>query len=153
MCIRDRTTATTTGLTEGQHTVVVTDASGCTITLTVTISGDTTPPTVSAQGGSITCASPNVELSASTNGTITGWTGPNGFSSTLANPSVSAPGTYTVTAQNANGCTATATATVESDMQTPTVSATGGAISCTQTSTQLSASTSGTIVSLSLIHI
>jgi len=143
------TTASTSGLTEGQHTVTVTDASGCTITLTVTISGDTTPPTVSAAGGTITCGNPSVVLSATTNGTVTGWTGPNGFSSTLANPSVSAPGTYTVTAQNANGCTATATATVDSDMQAPTVTATGGTISCTQTSIQLSATTNGTIVNWS----
>ncbi len=64
------------------------------------------------------CAGATLNLNASATGdaTITySWTGPNGFTSTLQNPSipaatVAASGTYTVTASN--GCAPNATATV-----------------------------------------
>ncbi len=50
-------------------------------------------------------------------GTVTGWTGPLGFSSTLASPRISDltdanSGEYTVTVENAAGCTSTSSVTI-----------------------------------------
>jgi hypothetical protein len=86
-------------------------------------------------GGSLTCTSPNLTLSSSTLPVFASlkWTGPNGFISTLANPEVSAPGVYTLTATNPiNGCTGTATTTVSADQTPPVISASGDTVTCTQ---------------------
>lgn len=99
--------------TAGTYTVVATNSSGSGST-SVTVTENKTPPTVTATGGTLTCGS-SVTLSAtsSVSGSIYSWTGPNGFTSTTQNPTVSTAGTYTVTVNNpANGCTASATATV-----------------------------------------
>ena len=140
------TAATATNLSDGAQTVRVTDVSGCQITLNVNIEADFTPPTVSATGGTVTCDEPSITLMATTSGTIIGWTGPNGFTSSQASPAVSAAGTYTVTAEAANGCTATATAVVSEDLTPPTVSATGGTITCDQSSVTLGVTTNGTLI-------
>ena len=130
----------------GIYTVTVQGANGCTSTSTATVTGDTTPPTVSAVGGTISCDVAGLSLSLTTNGSVLEWTGPNGFSSTQTNPVVSVPGTYTVTVSAANGCTATATATVIEDNNLPTVSVSGGTITCATTSVTLTANTSALII-------
>ena len=135
-------TATATSLDNGPHTVTVTDASACQIILNVTIEGDFTPPTVSASGGELTCINTSISLNASTNGVIVGWTGPNGFNSNQASPSVSVAGVYTVTVEAANGCTATATATVTEDKDAPVVTAGGGTLTCLNATVTLNVATS-----------
>jgi len=104
--------------------VTVQSANGCTATSSAVVTQSATPPTVNATGGVIDCDNANVILTLSTSGTVTGWTGPNGFSSTAANPSVSAAGTYTVTVQSANGCTASATAVVTENFVQPSAQVT-----------------------------
>ncbi len=110
----------------GTYSVVVTNpANGCSTSATATALADQQPPSVTAQGGIVTCATPALSLSASANPTTVSWiwTGPNGFSSTSQTPSASLPGTYTVVATNlSNGCSASATATVLADQQPPQVS-------------------------------
>jgi hypothetical protein len=106
---------------------------------------DVTPPcSVTATGGVITCASPNVTLKAtSTNTGISySWTGPNGFTSTVANPVVSVPGIYSVTVSSTS-CTAFSdTALVTKNITAPVVTATGGTITCKNSSVTLSATSS-----------
>ena len=89
------TTATAVNLDNGPHSVVVTDVSGCQITLNTVIEGDFTAPTVTATGGTIDCSAQGmfVTLIANTDGTVVQWTGPNGFTSTQASPVVDLPGT------------------------------------------------------------
>jgi len=85
-----------------------------------------------ANGGVLTCANPSLGLSATASGSGTttwSWTGPNGFTSTLQNPSVTAGGTYTVVATNSSG-TGSATVTVTENKTPPTITATGGALAC-----------------------
>ena len=130
----------------GTYTVTVNSSNGCTATATAQVTEDATLPTVTATGGSISCDMSEVILTVSTNGTVQGWTGPNGFTSTAANPAVSAVGTYTVTVQSANGCTATASAQVTGDDTAPSVTATGGTITCTVSQVTLGVSSAASVV-------
>ncbi|WP_343667959.1 hypothetical protein, partial [Chitinophaga sp.] len=99
--------------TAGNYTVTATSASG-TGTATVAVSENKVAPDLSATGGSLACAA-NVVLSAASavaNATYS-WTGPNSFTSTTKNPTVSTAGDYTVTVTNpANGCKTSQTVTV-----------------------------------------
>jgi len=122
------TTATAVNLNDGPHSVVVTDVSGCQITLNTVIEGDFTAPTVTANGGTINCMADGmfVTLIANTTATVVEWMGPNGFTSTQASPIVDMPGTYTVTVIGDNGCDAMASAVVVDDTALPVFTAQGG---------------------------
>ncbi|HMX39857.1 MAG TPA: hypothetical protein PKD78_06005, partial [Saprospiraceae bacterium] len=137
----------------GVYTVTVRNTSNnCTATATATVSTNTNAPNASATGGTLTCAATSVTLTgnSSTSGVSYSWTGPNGYTSTQQNPSVSVAGTYTLTVNNpANGCTATATATVGSNTAPPNASATGGTLTCATTSVTLTGNSSTSGVSYS----
>ncbi|GAB3497226.1 hypothetical protein GCM10027341_17270 [Spirosoma knui] len=133
----------------GEYTVLVTNAQGCTATATTLVEANTDPPrnlslTVS---NIITCAQPTAVLDASANnnpGFVI--TGPGGQSYSANTATVSQPGEYTLTATRNNGCSATRTVTVETNTTAPeNVSLTNnGPLSCSQTSVNLSASSSTT---------
>lgn len=105
--------ATANGLAAGTYTVTTTDANGCTGTgsvqvdqpaaLTVAITGTTTVSCTGNDGTATAGASGG-------SGTITYAWSPSGGNAATA--SGLAPGSYTVTATDANGCTAQATAQV-----------------------------------------
>jgi hypothetical protein len=105
-------TSTVTGLTAGTYSVVATDANGCTITSSVTI----TQPTALQQNTTST----NVTCNGGDNGTgtitVTGGTSPytylwsNGNTNAFANGLPA--GSYSVTATDANGCTIIGRATI-----------------------------------------
>ncbi len=125
----------------GSYTVLVTGANGCTSTASAMVTGDTIPPNAGASGGTVTCGAQSISLSgmSSTLGATFGWDGPGGFMSTLQNPLVSDSGLYTLTVTGPNACTNTATALVLGDFELPDVSATGGSITCTETTVTISA--------------
>jgi gliding motility-associated-like protein len=108
--------AQVTATATGTYTLTVTsNNNGCTDTAQVIIGSDTIPPTITASttDDTLNCAITSTTLNGTTNGTGFLWQGPNGFSSTTQNPSVSSTGTYTVTsADPVNGCTNTATITI-----------------------------------------
>lgn len=83
-------------------------------------------PTVTATGGSLTCANLNLVLTATPSAPVINWSwiGPNNFSSSLQNPTVTNTGTYTVTGTDAAGCSSSATAVVNGDFSAPTITAT-----------------------------
>jgi gliding motility-associated-like protein len=128
----------------GNYTLTVTAPNGCSSTMNLNVVQNTTPPNASATGGNITCTIPTLNLqgSSTTTGVSWAWAGPNGFSSTLQNPSVNQGGTYTLTVTGVNGCTASASATVTADAGIPVVNATGGLITCLVTSVQLEGTSS-----------
>ncbi|MBK9338687.1 MAG: gliding motility-associated C-terminal domain-containing protein [Lewinellaceae bacterium] len=127
----------------GDYVLTVTAPNGCTSTAVAVAVPDANAPTAAATGATITCAVPGVTLAGSSSlATVTwAWTGPAGFSSTAQNPSVDAPGNYTLVVTNPqNGCTASATTQVLADIQGPQV-ATGvpEQLDCTTTQVSLSA--------------
>jgi hypothetical protein len=128
----------------GVYTVTVTNpANGCTNTAQAMVMQNIVNPTVGATGGHLTCIVTSVQLTSTSSAIASNfsWSGPGGFSSGQQNPTVSAPGTYTVTVTDTdNGCTGTATAVVTQDITAPGASASGGNLTCTTTSVQLSAS-------------
>ncbi|MFN0176999.1 MAG: HYR domain-containing protein [Saprospiraceae bacterium] len=107
----------------GTYTLKVTNpANGCTATASTSVSQNTTPPSVSATSGTITCTNPLAQITttSSPQGLIFSWTGPNNFSSNLKNPLVGVSGYYTVTATNTiNGCTNTSAVFVAENVTAP----------------------------------
>jgi len=119
--IQNPSITSATLVASGTYTVTILSSGTCTATATtsVTITSTCTPPTlITASSNSPVNQGNTVNLIASsTGGTVYNWTGPNGFTSTLQNPSISSAtlttsGTYTVTVLSSGTCTATATTTV-----------------------------------------
>lgn len=104
-------------------------------------------PTVTSISGVLTCENPNTTLNTvATPGPINfwNWIGPNGFTSTLQNPSVSMPGLYTVVATDAQGCTGTYAISVLSDNVFPSVVANvSNEITCTTLESTISVEMAG----------
>ena len=120
----------------------------------VTIDGDNTPPAaVATSSNDIDCA--NGSSTLGTMGSATGasitytWTGPNGFNSNDANPSVNQTGTYTLTVTNStSGCVATTTVMVDGDTTAPMAVIDPAAdVDCTNTTVSINGanSTGGTL--------
>lgn len=104
----------------------------------VTVTGDNTPPVaVAAASNDLDCNATIATLdpSGSDPGTYT-WAGPG--NPTGSNPTVTMPGTYTLTVSSGNGCTATSEVTITQDISTPTASiGTPAAIDCNNASVTL----------------
>jgi hypothetical protein len=105
-------------------------------------------PPAAGNGGAV-CAGETLQLTASTiSGANYSWTGPNGFTSALQNPTVpnatlAANGTYTVTVTVA-GCASAAASTSAVVRPLPTAVVGGGSTICAGESTNISAVLTGT---------
>ncbi len=105
-------TDSVSGLCAGDHSVLITDASGCDTTFTFTIGS---PTAIDIQVDSVVEASCNTATDGSIAITINGgspgytteWTGPDGFSSMEEDPIGLLPGIYDLTVTDAQGCTNT----------------------------------------------
>jgi len=110
----------TTTLTNGTIVdVIVTGTDGCTVLSAEITNTVFALPVAMATSNSPVCTGSPLTLTGGSAGMTTySWTGPNGFTSSLQNPSVSAnatfamAGVYTLTAAGAGGCTNTSTTTV-----------------------------------------
>jgi len=102
-------------LASGSYHVRVTDANGCTVTGAAQTITEPTPLALNQVKVDNRCAQGNtgsITVTAS-GGTVPysfAWTGPNNFSSTVANPENLVSGSYQVTVTDANGCTITGAA-------------------------------------------
>ena len=99
------TNAARTLTAAGLYTVTVTNASNCEAQASINITEDKTPPTVNinSSGTELNCTASSITLTATGNGVSYLWN--DGV--TGATRTVTAAGTYTVTATGANGCTNT----------------------------------------------
>ena len=129
----------------GNYLLTITGTNGCTSTAVAVVNPDVNLPQVTTTGNTITCAIPSVNISASANVSVNwSWTGPGGFTSTQANNSVTAPGSYTVVATAANGCSVTAAAEVAADVAPPVIlTQTPNELNCTTTQVSLNAAVQG----------
>jgi len=96
----------------GTYTVTVTNNLACpgTVTTQVVIPPN---PVVDITGATSICYGSSTTLTASAGFSAYTWVGPGGFSANSQQPTVTVPGTYTVTVTNAAGCTATTSATLQ----------------------------------------
>jgi gliding motility-associated-like protein len=133
----------------GTYTLHVMSSAGCSYSTTLAANINTTAPTSSASGGTLTCSQTSVVLNGGpANGVTYNWSGP-GISgnTTGANATATVVGNYSlVTTSTLTGCasTAAAVATVTNNLTTPTVSAgSNQVITCAAPSVTLSGSSSG----------
>ncbi|HNL39224.1 MAG TPA: PKD domain-containing protein, partial [Saprospiraceae bacterium] len=109
----------------GTYWFTLTDTlTGCFIQKPAVVVADTMPAVIWYNfGGTLSCASPEVQIGVETDSMIaTGyyWYGPNGFESAEQSPLVSEAGTYIVFATNlSNGCATSDTLEVEGDFTPP----------------------------------
>src|SRR5450756_1349 len=94
----------------GAYTVTVTAATGCTATNTTSVIVNALPIAIAGSNSPV-CEGNTINLTSS-GGTGYSWSGPDGFTSSKQNPSISnantaMAGAYTVTVTAATGCTAT----------------------------------------------
>jgi large repetitive protein len=121
------------GLAAGTYTVVVKDANGCTKSTTATVTQTPPPTALDITTSASACSGSTGSI---TLGTVTGGTGPfnysldgNTFTSAQSYTGL-APGNYTVTVKDANGCTFAATATVPLASSPTAIAITTGASAC-----------------------
>ncbi len=112
------TIANATVANAGNYSLTVSNANGCQAESSTTVVVNANP-TVTASNGGAYCAGQTIALTANASGNASySWSGPNGFTSTIQNPTIANAannnaGTYTVVATDANGCQAeTSTAVV-----------------------------------------
>ncbi len=107
------TGATITGLTAGTYTVTATDPVGASGTGSITINEPATPVSVTATNlVHIDCTNPVGSATAEGSGGTPGYSYVWSNGSTTQTASFTAPGTYVVTATDANGCTGTGEAVI-----------------------------------------
>lgn len=124
------------------YTVTGVDANTCTNTAVRTVTVNTIPTSTATTSGSITCATNTINLNSSLAGQNYTWTAPGGSSisgGTTNNQNAigQGAGTYTLNILSPAGCSYSTTLAANVNTTTPTGSATGGTLTCAQTSTVL----------------
>ncbi|NNM16657.1 MAG: hypothetical protein HKO56_08365, partial [Bacteroidia bacterium] len=104
---------TATGLVAGPYTVIVSDISGCTDEVNVTVTA-ANPVTISCTPADATCAAADGTINTVVAGDAGGLSYAWSDGSSMPNLMNVVAGTYTVTVTDANGCTATCSATIGS---------------------------------------
>lgn len=105
-----------TGVSAGTYVVTVMDALGCTGTQSITITSPVgidaiATPFVFPNGANLSCANYNdgsidLGITGGTGPYVVSWAGPGGYQSSSVDITGLAPGTYTATITDANGCIA-----------------------------------------------
>lgn len=128
------TIANVTAANSGTYTVTVTDIDNLSATTTTEVL--ISIPSATANSNSPACTGTNLQLTETGGDAASwSWTGPNSFTSTQKNPSITnvtaaAAGTYTVVITDQYGCTATSSTTVSISNGPSSVAATPNSPSC-----------------------
>ncbi|MBP8032991.1 MAG: SBBP repeat-containing protein [Bacteroidia bacterium] len=103
------TTSSISGLCPGVYQATITSNCSTYITSANLVNTQTLVATINASD-SITCISPNVSLTSNSSASTYSWSGPSIISATNTSSAlVNAPGIYSLSLTDANGCTATST--------------------------------------------
>ncbi|MFZ5551976.1 MAG: PKD domain-containing protein, partial [Bacteroidota bacterium] len=143
--LEDPTIASAATVNAGTYSLTIT-ASGCASTASATNVVVNTAPTATAGSNSPVCTGNPINLTGNTvAGATYSWTGPNGFTSTLEDPTIASAGTvnagtYTLTI-TAGGCTSVASTTTVVVNTTPTATAGSNSPVCSGTTLNLTANT------------
>jgi len=137
----------------GTYTATTTSAPGCVSTSTTTaVTINPTPGAPTPSSNTPVCSGGTLSLTANSTGSTYSWTGPNGFTSSVQNPTISSittagNGTYSVTVST-SGCGSLAGSTSVTINQTP-AAPTAGSNSplCIGATLNLTASATGTTYS------
>lgn len=128
----------------GFYQVSVTGENGCIGKAALQIN-EGKSPVIEVAADSLTCSFKEITPRA----TITWdspvlplWTGPNGFSSTVLQPTIMLPGAYTIQVNPANGCSALKTLVIKENKIVPQIEISGTTFSCDSTPIVLKASSS-----------
>jgi hypothetical protein len=136
------------GTHNGTYTLTIVDGNGCTSTANTNVVVNTPPVGVVANYNNPVCENGTLNLTALPAGMSYSWTGPNGFTSTLQNPSIPNAtnalnaGTYNLTVTNASGCSASASVSVVINAL-PTASALSSSPVCVGTPLTLTGGAAG----------
>jgi gliding motility-associated-like protein len=127
-----QTSSTMSGVVSGSYTVLVNDANNCSDTASVTISNTTGPVVTVTSVTDVTC---NAASDGTATTSVTGGTGTISYSwapfgGTASVGTGLAPGTYTVTATDINGCTSQDITAIITEPQTITVNVTTVPVGC-----------------------
>ncbi|HET7819427.1 MAG TPA: hypothetical protein VFL70_08975, partial [Bacteroidia bacterium] len=152
--LQNPTISNVTTSASGTYSVSAT-VTGCTGAAgTVSITVNPTPASPTAGSNTPVCSGQTLSLTANTvAGSTYNWNGPNSFSSSTQNPTISnvttsASGTYTVTRSSAAGCVSTNATTSVTINQTPNApTASSNSPVCTGSTISLTASNTGTTYS------
>ncbi|PCJ84833.1 MAG: hypothetical protein COA57_08535 [Flavobacteriales bacterium] len=107
------TDSTETGLLAGTYSATVTDASGCSVTETVTVNGPSAPVSLSSSANDITCNGANDGMATiSPSGGTAGYTFSWSSGGTDSTETGLAAGNYTVIVTDVNNCSDTASVTI-----------------------------------------
>jgi hypothetical protein len=123
----------------GDYLLVVTNGLGCTGTAVATVTQAGNIPTAAPMPqGMLTCIVTSVTIMANPgqSGLTFSWTGPNGFISTVQNPTVTVAGIYSLQVTDpGTGCSGIYSTTVLEDTALPNFSVPDFEINCTTTTT------------------
>lgn len=115
----------------GDYTLKITAENGCTNQTMVSVIADNEAPTISAQGGTITCEHTSIQLTTTALANVTyNWTGPNNFVSTEQQPIVETAGAYTLKVTTANGCSSQTSVSVTKETGELAITAKGSVLDC-----------------------
>lgn len=124
------------------YTVTGTDVNGCVNTSVTTITVNSIPTSTTSTTGTITCVTNTINLNSTLAGQSYTWTAPSGSSisgGTANNQNAvgQGSGTYTLSVLSPAGCSYSTTLAANINTTTPSASASGGTLTCAQTSTIL----------------
>ena len=140
-------TQSLTNVAAGTYSVTVTDANACTAATTMTVGTAVNTLTVSIQSTNASCGLSNGSALALANNVLSGisyvWNNSN-VGGTITNL---APGNYSVTVTNGNGCTASATTAITNVASTMNVSFSSSPSACSQSTGSITANVTGGVAS------
>jgi hypothetical protein len=127
------TSSSINSLCAGSYTVLVTDANGCSLTKTITIT-EPTAVTISAVSGNILCNGGSTSVTVTANGGTGAYTGTGSFTQTA--------GTYTYTVTDANACSTNTVITI-TEPTALNISLSAAPIACNGSTTQVTFNMTG----------
>ena len=131
-----------TGVAAGTYTVTVTDANGCTITTSATVTQPLAPLALSTTQVNTTCGNSNGSIDLTVVGGTAGYTYNWSNGAVTQDLSALLAGGYSVTVTDANGCTATISVTITTS-SAPIIVVSPDQVICEGQSVVLSASGAG----------